>query len=173
MSHPDVMGWDIPLAVHRPYGNPMEGGVRVQPGSGLPRGLLIPTTELVERFARATGPGGQGVNTTDSRVQLSFDVAASGVLTDGQRARLLDRLATRLDGTVLTVDAAEYRSQRRNRAAARRRLADLIHVALAPPAPKRRPTRPSRGSVERRLSTKRRRAITKAGRGRPDAASGD
>ena len=143
-------------------------GLRIPPAPGLPRGLMIPAAELSERFARASGPGGQGVNTTDSRVQLSFDIGASSALTDAQRARLLDRLGPRLDGTTLTVDAAEFRSQRRNRAAARERLTSLISDALAPPPPPRRPTRPSRGSVERRLASKRRRSEIKANRRRVD-----
>ena len=147
----------------------MDADLRVAAGPGLPHGLVLPAAELAERFSRASGPGGQGVNTTDSRVQLSLDVAASTSLSDGQRERLLRRLGGRLDGTVLTVDAAEFRSQRRNRAAARERLAGLVREALAPDPPRRRRTRPTRGSVERRLDAKRRRAETKAGRGRPAA----
>lgn len=137
-------------------------------GPGIPSGLVIPGGELTERFARASGPGGQGVNTTDSRVQLSFDVAASATLTEAQRDRVQARLAGRLAGTVLTVDAAEHRSQRQNRAAARERLAALLRSALAPPPPRRRRTRPTRGSVERRLAAKRRRAQTKHQRRRPE-----
>ena len=87
---------------------------------------MIPAAELAEQFTHASGPGGQGVNTTDSRVQLSFDVGTSVVLTDEQRGRLLRRLRPRLSGTVLTVVAAEFRSQRRNRVAARERLAKAI-----------------------------------------------
>lgn len=142
--------------------------VRIAPGPGVPQGLLIPAHELTERYSRSSGPGGQGVNTADSRVQLSFDVAASTVLTDAQRDRVLSRLARRLDGTVLTVDASEFRSQRRNRAAARERLAGLLREALAPPAPPRRATRPSRGSIDRRLASKRRRSEVKRQRGRPE-----
>jgi ribosome-associated protein len=93
--------------------------VRVGPGPGVPEGLVIPSGELVERYSHASGPGGQGVNTSDSRVQLSFDVAASAVLSEAQRARLLHRLAPRLDGTVVTIVAAEFRSPRRPRHAAR------------------------------------------------------
>ncbi|HSN43953.1 MAG TPA: alternative ribosome rescue aminoacyl-tRNA hydrolase ArfB [Propionibacteriaceae bacterium] len=130
--------------------------------------MVIPASELVERFSRASGPGGQGVNTTDSRVQLSFDVAASGQFTDVERTRILRRLATRLDGTVLTVDAAEHRSQQRNRSAARERMAGLLREALAPPPPTRRPTRPTRGSVERRLTAKRHQGEIKRTRSRPD-----
>jgi ribosome-associated protein len=123
--------------------------------------VTIPEGELVERYSHASGPGGQGVNTADSRVQLSFDVAASAVLDEVQRARILLRLRTRLSGTVLTVDAAEFRSQRRNRVAARERLAELLRDAVAPPPPPRRATRPTRGSIDRRLTTKRRRGELK------------
>lgn len=132
--------------------------------------MVIPGSELTERFSHASGPGGQGVNTSDSRVQLSFDVAASAVLDDLQRERLLHRLRSRLVGTVVTVVSAESRSQRQNRAAARERLAALLSEGLAPPSPPRRRTRPSRGSVERRLNTKRRRGETKRGRGHPEDA---
>ncbi len=149
-----------------PYSCPVSD-VHIPPGPGVPSGLVIPAGELTERFSRATGPGGQGVNTTDSRVQLSFDVAASVVLGDDQRERVLRRLRSRLAGTILTVDASEFRSQWRNRVAARERLAGLLREALAPPAPPRRPTRPSRGSIDRRLTSKRRRGETKRQRGRP------
>jgi ribosome-associated protein len=144
--------------------------VRVGPGPGVPEGLVIPSGELVERYSHASGPGGQGVNTSDSRVQLSFDVAASAVLSEAQRARLLHRLAPRLDGTVVTIVAAEFRSQRRNRLAARERLAALLAEALAPPSPPRRATRPTRGSIDRRLASKRRRSETKRQRARPEDA---
>lgn len=143
------------------------GDLRVPPGPGIPRGLTVPAADLDERFSRSSGPGGQGVNTTDSRVQLSLDLAASTALTDAQRQRALRRLETRLVGTTLTVDASEHRSQRRNRAAARERLAGLLREALAPPPPARRPTRPTKGSQRRRLEAKRQRSATKAQRGRP------
>ena len=138
------------------------------PGPGLAEGLLVPAAALSERFSRASGPGGQGVNTTDSRVQLSLDLAAWESLTPAQRSRVTRRLATRLEGGVLTVDASEHRSQRRNRVAARERLAGLLRAALAPPPPPRRATRPTRGSQLRRLEAKRRRAEVKRGRGRAD-----
>ena len=141
--------------------------LRVAPGPGLHSGLVIASADLVERFSRSSGPGGQGVNTTDSRVQLSLDIAASGSLAPEQRDRLLTRLASRLDGTVLTIDASEHRSQRRNRVAARQRLAEVLHEGLAPPSPRRRPTRRSRGSQERRLAAKRRRGEIKSARNRP------
>ena len=131
------------------------------------RGVVIPPTELSWRFSRSSGPGGQSVNTADSRVELSFDVRRSTSLPDAVRQRLLARFADRLVDGVLTVAASEYRSQHRNREAARSRLADLLTRASAPPAPQRRATRPTRGSTERRLSTKARRSQTKAMRRRP------
>lgn len=148
------------------YGYPVSG-LAIGPGPGIPAGLVIPAAELVERYSHASGPGGQGVNTADSRVQLSFDVAASRTLDESQRERLLRRLRTRLAGTVITVVAEESRSQRQNRAAARERLATLIRDGVAPPPPPRRATRPSRSSIDRRLANKRRRAETKRGRARP------
>jgi ribosome-associated protein len=139
--------------------------LRVPPGPGLPQGLVIPADELVERFSRSQGPGGQGVNTTDSRVELLFDLAASTALTQTQRSRLRQALGARLvDGRVV-VTASEHRSQLRNRAAARERLVALLREGLAPPPPPRRPTRPTRGSQRRRLETKRLRGEVKAGRG--------
>ena len=139
----------------------------IAPGPGVPVGIMLPADEFAERFSHASGPGGQGVNTADSRVQLSFDVAASQALTGAQRERVLARLAGRLSGTVLSVDAAEHRSQLRNRVAARERMAGLLRAALAPPPRSRRATRPTRGSVERRLASKKLRSKTKAGRQRP------
>lgn len=123
--------------------------------------VLIPAAELQWRFSRASGPGGQGVNTTDSRVELSFDVAASTALTPAQRDRVLQRLSGRLVDGVLTVVAAEHRAQLRNREAARTRLAAILRQALTPDPPTRRPTRPSRAARERRLADKRRRTLTK------------
>jgi ribosome-associated protein len=130
--------------------------LRVPAGPGLPHGLVIPAAELEERFSRSSGPGGQSVNTTDSRVELVFDAAASTVLTPEQAARL---------GTVRIV-ASEHRSQHRNRAAARERLATAIRSAVAPPPAPRVPTKPSKASRRRRVEAKRRRGQTKAGRGR-------
>lgn len=123
--------------------------------------MLIPERELGWRFSRSGGPGGQGVNTTDSRVELIFDVAASTALTEDQRARVLQRLSHRLVNGVLTVVASEYRSQLRNRDAARARLDAMLRAALAPDPPTRRPTRPSRAARERRLTDKRRRMLIK------------
>jgi ribosome-associated protein len=125
----------------------------------------VPAAELVERFSRSPGPGGQGVNTTDSRVELLFDPAASSALTEDQRDRVLAALGARLSGGKISIAASEHRSQRRNRQAARERLAHLLREALTPPPPQRRPTRPTRGSQQRRLEAKRRRAEVKGGRG--------
>jgi ribosome-associated protein len=127
-----------------------------------------PESELSWRFSRSSGPGGQGVNTTDSRVELSFDVARSPTLPAHLRARALARLHRRLVDGVLTVVATEHRSQLRNRDAARERLHALLAAALAPDPPARRPTRPTAGSRRRRLDAKARRSAVKRLRGRPD-----
>jgi ribosome-associated protein len=140
--------------------------LEVNAGPGLPSGLVIPAAELVERFSRSSGPGGQSVNTADSRVELEYDVAGSTVLSETQRTRVLANLASRLVEGKLVIDASEHRSQHRNRVAARERLADLLRNALAPPPPPRRPTRPSRRARQRRLDAKRQRGETKALRGR-------
>ena len=125
------------------------------------RSAVIPARELKWRFSRSSGPGGQSVNTADSRVELSFDVARSTALGPVQRARVLDRLAGRLVDGVITVAASEQRSQLQNREAARDRLAATLAKALAPPPPRRRPTKASRAAVERRLADKKRRAKVK------------
>ena len=131
----------------------------------MPAGLVIPADELVERFSRAAGPGGQGVNTTDSRVELLFDPAGSAALTPTQRERVVESLGDRLVGGRISVVASEHRSQLRNRAAARERLSGILREALAPPPRARRTTKPTRGSQTRRLEAKRRRAALKLGRG--------
>jgi ribosome-associated protein len=131
------------------------------------RGVTVPPDELTERFSRSGGPGGQSVNTADSRVELSFDVRRSRSLPEHLRARLLSRLQHRLVDGVLTVVASEHRSQHRNREAARARMAEILTRASTPPSPPRRPTKPTRGSKERRLAGKKRRSDTKALRRRP------
>jgi ribosome-associated protein len=131
------------------------------------RGVVVPEDELRWRFSRSGGPGGQSVNTTDSRVELSYDVVR-GSLPRHLRERAVERLGTRLVDGVLTIAASEYRSQHRNREAARARLAEVLSAATAPPPPRRRPTKPSRSSRERRLAGKKRRGETKAMRRRPD-----
>ena len=128
-----------------------------RPGLRVSAALTIPESELSWRFSRSSGPGGQGVNTADSRVELVWDAANSGVLSSLQRERLLDRLSGRLVDGVLTIAASEHRAQLRNRDAARERLAALVADALRPPAPARRPTKPTRGAKERRLTAKKQR----------------
>ena len=142
--------------------------LRIPPGPGCPHGLVVPAGELIERFSHASGPGGQGVNTADSRVQLSLDLGSMSTLSEKQRERALSVLGERLTGTVLTITAAEHRSQCRNRAAARERLAEILRAALTPPVP-RRATKPTRASKLRRLDAKKRRSEVKARRRRPDA----
>ena len=142
--------------------------LRIPPGPGCPRGLVVRAGELIERFSHASGPGGQGVNTADSRVQLSLDLGSTSALTEKQRERALSVLGERLTGTVLTITAAETRSQRRNRAAARERLGEILRAALTPPIP-RRATKPTRASKLRRLDAKKRHSELKARRRRPDA----
>ena len=139
----------------------------IAPGPGTPDGMVIAAADLKERFVKASGPDGQGVNTTDSKVQLSIDIAKSASLTDAQRRRILRNLEHRMDGTVLTVTASTQRSQVRNRAEARERMATLLREALAPPPPPRRKTKPTRGSVRRRLEAKKRRSELKSTRRRP------
>jgi ribosome-associated protein len=126
--------------------------------------LVIPAAELSERFSRSSGPGGQSVNTADSRVELSFDVLGSAALPDWARERAAERLAGRLTDGVLTIAASEQRSQLANRQAARERLAALLRDAIAPPQRPRVPTRPGRGARERRLTEKRHRGEIKRAR---------
>jgi len=123
--------------------------------------LVVPAAALGWRFSRSSGPGGQGVNTADSRVELSVAPLALPGLTDAQRQRLADRLAGRLVDGVLTVAASEHRQQLRNRQAARERLAAVLRAALAPPPAARRRTRPTRGSQERRIQAKKQRGELK------------
>ncbi|MBA0125103.1 aminoacyl-tRNA hydrolase [Haloechinothrix sp. YIM 98757] len=126
--------------------------------------LVIPAAELAERFSRSSGPGGQGVNTTESRVELSFDLLRSPSVPDSLRQRMLERLDRRLVNGVVTVAASDSRTQLANREAARNRLAALLRDAAAPPPPRRRPTKPSRGAKERRLAAKKHRSEIKKGR---------
>jgi ribosome-associated protein len=125
------------------------------------RSVVVPARELRWRFSRSSGPGGQSVNKTDSRVELGLDLRTTTALGPIQRARAMGRLADRLVDGVLTVTASEHRTQLRNREAALERLGQVLSAAIAPPPPRRRPTRASRGSVERRLADKKRRARTK------------
>lgn len=130
-------------------------------------GVALPDDALSWRFSRSSGPGGQGVNTTDSRVELSVDVSAVLWTVPEQEARVRARLAARLRGDVLTVAASEHRSQLRNREAALTRVVALLDEALAPPGPPRRATRPSRASRERRAAGEKQRRTVKELRRRP------
>lgn len=134
----------------------------IPPGPGVKDGLLIPGGVLVERFSRSAGPGGQSVNTTDSRVELELELTAYDGFTLTQRRRLTAALGERL-----VVTAQEHRSQHRNRVAARERMAEQLRAAMAPPPPTRRATKPTRGSQLRRLQAKRERSQTKSQRARP------
>lgn len=125
------------------------------------RSVVIPPGELRWRFSRSSGPGGQSVNTADSRVELSLDLTTTTALGPVQRARALERLSARLVDGVLTVAASEERSQLRNREAALERMARLLAEAIAPPPRPRRPTKPTKAAKERRLAEKKRRAQTK------------
>ncbi|MEO6309455.1 MAG: alternative ribosome rescue aminoacyl-tRNA hydrolase ArfB [Leifsonia sp.] len=131
--------------------------------------LTIPASELGWRFSRSSGPGGQHVNTSDSRVELFWNVIESAVLSDDQRMRLVARLERRLVSGVITVTASEQRSQLRNREIAVAKLAELVAAGLAPDAPRRRATKPTRGSNRRRLAAKGQRSETKRNRQRPSA----
>lgn len=125
------------------------------------RSVVVPEKELRWRFSRSSGPGGQSVNTADSRVQLSLDLTTTTALGPVQRARALARLTDRLVDGVLTVTAQEERSQLRNREIALERLAEILAGAIAPPPRRRRPTKPSKRAIERRIAAKKRRAKIK------------
>ncbi|MGP9527460.1 alternative ribosome rescue aminoacyl-tRNA hydrolase ArfB [Glutamicibacter sp. AOP5-A2-18] len=129
--------------------------------------LVIPDTELSWNFSRSSGPGGQHVNTSDSRAELSWVIGASRVLSPWQRERLLQKLASRLVSGAVVVRASEERSQWRNRQIAMDKLALLVSKALAPDAPTRKATKPTRGSQRRRLNAKSNRSVTKQLRQKP------
>jgi ribosome-associated protein len=126
--------------------------------------VSLPETELMWRFSRSSGPGGQHVNTSDSKVELSFDLARTEALPEVWKQRALERLAGRLVDGVVTVRSSEHRSQWRNRETAAVRLAALLAEATAPPPKPRKPTRIPRGINERRLREKKQRSETKRGR---------
>jgi len=130
-------------------------------------GLTLPAAELDWKFSRSSGPGGQHVNTSDSRVQLRWSIAESTALSEEQKAVLLTRLGRRLVAGAITVTVSQQRSQLRNRETALENLATLVRDALAPPAALRRATRPTRGSTRRHLVAKKQRSATKQQRQRP------
>ena len=128
--------------------------------------LSIPDSELEERFVRSSGPGGQNVNKVATAVELRFDAAHSSVLTDDVRTRLHKIAGARMtDEGVLVLDARRHRTQAQNREDARERLVALIRAALVRPR-RRRKTKPTRASVEKRITAKKLRAETKRARGR-------
>ena len=133
----------------------MPGPLTIRPG------VVVPSRELSWRFSHSGGPGGQSVNTSDTRVELSLDVSTTTALTSQQRERALSRLASRLVDGVITVTASEHRSQLRNRDAAEKRVAETLAQAVAAPPKRRRPTKATKGSVERRISEKKRRGQVK------------
>ena len=124
---------------------------------------VIPDADLTWRFSRSSGPGGQHVNTTDTRVHLSFDLAGSEAFPDDLKERLLARL-----GDQVVIVASEHRSQLRNRRAAGERLVELLEEAMRPPPPRRVPTKPSKASQQRRIEQKKQHGVTKRLRGRPE-----
>lgn len=132
-------------------------------------GLTIPERELSWRFSRSSGPGGQHVNTTDTRVELSWSIAQSTAISDEQRELLLARLGDRVVAGSVTVASSEHRSQLRNRETALGKLAELVNRGLSAGPRQRRATRPTRGSVRRHLAAKQQRSTTKRNRQRPSA----
>lgn len=137
----------------------MDDDLQVRPG------VVIPAHELLWRFSRAGGPGGQGVNTTDSRVQVTFDLSNSAHIPEPLRQRATRRLGARLHDGCLTITASESRSQWQNRRSAALRLAEALREAMAPPPKPRRPTRPSRAARDRRIKAKKSRGEIKRLRG--------
>jgi ribosome-associated protein len=130
--------------------------------------VALPRTELVYRASRAGGAGGQHVNTSSTRIELLWNVRATQALDEAERVRVATKLASRLDGEGwLRVVSSERRSQGQNREAAEERLAALVRGALVVPK-RRKPTKPSRGAKEARLSEKKKRGDTKRQR-RPDS----
>jgi ribosome-associated protein len=136
-------------------------------------GVSIPVTELGWRFSRSSGPGGQNVNSTDTRAELIFNLSASTALSASLKARAIGRLSDRMVDGCIVIAASEHRSQWQNRVTAQRRLIELLHGAIAPPAPPRRRTKPTRGSVERRIAAKKQRSAIKGKRQRQPGSPDD
>ncbi len=123
--------------------------------------LVIPSNELKWRFSKSSGPGGQGVNKTDSRVELVFDIKRSSVFDPFHKKRLLERLEIRCVNGCLNIVASEERSQYQNRQLAMARLADLLQKGLKPPPKTRKATKPTRASQKRRVAAKKHRSVLK------------
>lgn len=127
--------------------------------------VTVPEAELSWRFSRSSGPGGQHVNTTDTRVELCINIATTSALSASQRTRALERLGGRLNDGVLVVSSSQHRSQWRNRQDAVERAADVIRSAIAPPPRQRRATKPSKRAKQKRLDAKKQRGNIKRLRG--------
>lgn len=148
-------------------GGPTDAGAEARLGVAVVPGVLIPWAELTVRAITGSGPGGQHVNRSATRIVLTWHPAASSALSEAQRAHVVARLGSRLEGDgTLRIVAGEHRSQQQNRRAAMDRLQRMVARALVV-TPPRRPTRPTRGAVERRLSEKRQRGARKQERRRP------
>ncbi len=146
---------------------PAAGSTRIDLPLRIDDRLTIAVDELAWRFSRSSGPGGQGVNTADSRVELSWDPGSSpgvAALSDQLRSRLVANLSRAVVNGRVVIVSSEQRAQLRNRESARQRLRLLVLAALAPPSPTRRASRPTRGSIERRLAGKKARSAIKAAR---------
>jgi ribosome-associated protein len=128
--------------------------------------LLIPAAELQWRFSRSSGPGGQNVNKLETAVELVFDLEGSSAIGPFQKQRMLDRLGSRCVAGCLRVAVSEHRSQYQNRQLALQRLGDLLREGLKPPPKLRKPTKPTRGSVKRRVDAKKQRSQVKQDRQR-------
>ncbi|MDH6287669.1 alternative ribosome rescue aminoacyl-tRNA hydrolase ArfB [Rhodococcus sp. NM-2] len=147
---------------------PVFPGGEVTDDLEITRSLVVPAAELQWRFSRAGGPGGQGVNTTDSRVELRVNLWTLSTLSPSQLERMQVQLGHRLIDGVVTVTASETRSQLRNRRAARARMAALLRAAVLAETRTRRPTKATKGSHRRRLDAKKQRGQTKNLRRKPD-----
>ena len=147
---------------------PVFPGGEVTDDLEITRSLVVPAAELQWRFSRAGGPGGQGVNTTDSRVELRVNLWTLSTLSPSQLERMQVQLGHRIIDGVVTVTASETRSQLRNRRAARARMAALLRAAVLAETRTRRPTKATKGSHRRRLDAKKQRGQTKNLRRKPD-----
>ena len=131
--------------------------------------VVIPAAELQWRFSRSSGPGGQNVNKVETAVELGFDLEGTGAIGPFQKQRLLERLGSRCVAGCLRVAVSEHRSQYQNRELAMQRLGDLLREGLKPPPKLRKPTKPTRGAVKRRVDAKKQKSQIKQARQRPQS----
>ena len=129
--------------------------------------VVIPAAELQWRFSRSSGPGGQNVNKVETAVELGFDLEGTSAIGPFQKQRLLERLASHCVAGCLRVAVSEHRSQYQNRQLALARLGDLLREGLKPPPKLRKPTKPTRGAVKRRVDAKKQKSQVKQARQRP------